>query len=153
MTSQPMAYLPLCDFFPKCFSHSPDSSPKRWRIYLSLTPVPSTLHTRHKTSRRSHYNLARAGMNATDVDVEVLLQNHSGEITEGTFTTPYFYRNGIWVTPQESCGGNKGTTRRWALENELAAEGLVMANGLSNHEVVWLSNGVRGFGWGMLELH
>ena len=91
-------------------------------------------------------------MNATEGDVEVLLRNVSGEITEGTITTPYFYRDGIWVTPKRSCGGNLGTTRRWALMNGLAAEGLIMASSLSNQEVIWLSNGVRGFGWGVLEL-
>ena len=71
---------------------------------------------------------------------------------EGTFTTPYFFRDGKWVTPAERCGGNLGTTRRWALETGLCVEGIVRAEEVKDGELVWLSNGVRGWGWGKVEL-
>ena len=77
--------------------------------------------------------------------------NERGEVMEGTLTTPYFWREGGWVTPREGCGGNRGTTRRWALERGVAVEGTIRAEDVRAGEVVWLSNGVRGFGWGRVE--
>ena len=78
-------------------------------------------------------------------------------MTEGTYTTVYFRRDDgegkeIWVTPRWQAGGNQGTTRRWALENGLAKEEIVMRESVKKGEVVWLSNGVRGFGWGTIEM-
>ena len=73
---------------------------------------------------------------------------------EGSVTTPYFNHSGRWITPAESCGGNLGTTRRWALEKKLCEEGYVNVNSIqvgSLGERVVLSNGVRGFGWGRVE--
>ena len=39
---------------------------------------------------------------------EILLVNHNGEIMEGSITTPYFLREGEWITPSAKCGGNLG---------------------------------------------
>ena len=83
--------------------------------------------------------------------VEILLRNEHGEVSEGTVTTPYFWRDGVWITPRESCGGNLGTTRRWALDNGLAQEGVVMVDEIEHDEVIWVSNGVRGWGWGRVD--
>lgn len=66
----------------------------------------------------------RAGISYAD-PVEVLVVNQDdGSVMEGTFTTPYFWRAGHWVTPpvaaqfswEEGNGGQDGTSRRWALE-------------------------------------
>jgi len=87
------------------------------------------------------------------VTSEVLLFNESGLITEGSLLTPYFYRNGGWVTPAvegDDVGGQRGTSRRWALESGMAVEGTVDVRTLRVGERVWLSNGVRGFGWGKI---
>jgi 4-amino-4-deoxychorismate lyase len=85
---------------------------------------------------------------------EVLLHNPSGEITEGSTTTPYFYRGGKWVTPPVHAehGGQRGTTRRWAIRNGLCEEGTVRVESVENGEGVWVSNGVRGFRWGKIVL-
>ncbi len=74
-----------------------------------------------------------------------------GEIMEGSITTPYFSREEGWVTPSESCGGHLGVTRRWALMRSLVKEDIILANDLKAGEIVVLSNGVRGFGWGKIE--
>jgi len=80
---------------------------------------------------------------------EVLLFNPEGNITEGSVLTPYFYREGRWITPRvEEAGGQRGTSRRWALERGLCVEGLVEKRSVRVGERVWVSNGVRGFGWG-----
>lgn len=64
---------------------------------------------------------------------------------QGSITTPYFYRNGKWVTPAISCGGQEGTTRRWAVQEEIACYGVIKADTLRHGEVIWLSNAVKGF--------
>ena len=81
---------------------------------------------------------------------EVLLHNSLLEISEGSLTTPYFFRDGEWLTPEVRCGGNQGTTRRWALDHKLCKEGIVTKASVRLGEMVWLSNGVRGWGWGIV---
>lgn len=83
---------------------------------------------------------------------EALLINESGEIMEGSITTPYFFREGRWITPAAKCGGNLGTTRRWALNRGICVECVVRGEGIRDGEEIWVSNGVRGFGWGRVEL-
>lgn len=70
---------------------------------------------------------------------------------EGSITTPYFFRAGEWITPSAQCGGNLGTTRRYALEAGLSKDGVVTRESVQAGEKVVLSNGVRGFGWGYVE--
>lgn len=41
-----------------------------------------------------------------------------------------------------------GTTRRYALEAGLCVEESVFKDSLSQGELIWLSNGARGWGWG-----
>jgi len=81
---------------------------------------------------------------------EVLLFNYGDEIMEGSICTPYFFRGGHWITPNVSCGGNVGTTRRYALEQGLCEDGIIMKDSVKVGEMVVLSNGVRGFGWGIV---
>ena len=138
--------------FPGKLSLSPPLATQTWRIQLSPVPFPTTIYTQHKTTFRSHYDFARSHLTGDNLGVEVLLMNHAGEIMEGSLATPYFFRNGKWVTPAKKCGGNQGTTRRWALEKGLCEEGIVLGDELKNLEIIWLSNGVRGFGWGFMEV-
>ncbi len=80
--------------------------------------------------------------------VEVLMWNLAGELTEGSITSVYLRRDGQWVTPSASSGGQRGTTRRWAIEQGLCVEGIIPKDTVRNGEDVWVSNGVRGFGYG-----
>ena len=143
-------------FFPRRLLHAPDGDAD----WLSLRIVPDkqaqiypSIFTKHKTTAREPYSearrLCRAQLSTT---TEVLVCNVRGEVMEGTLSTPYFWRDGRWVTPAAECGGNLGTTRRWALEQGLAVEGVVHRDKVREGEIVWLSNGVRGFGWARLEL-
>lgn len=113
-------------------------------------------YTHYKTTCREMYDQARqrAGLKPTDATKEVLIASQTtGSIMEGSLTTPYFWRGGRWVTPpvsrsftqEDGCGGQDGTTRRWALERNLVVEEDVKASSVANGEWVWLSNGVRGF--------
>ena len=130
-----------------------------YRIFVSTEYTYPSLFTRYKTTNRGSYDKQRAILPALScsskeagLTYEMLLFNSGkGEIMEGTITTPYFYRNGGWITPSEACGGHLGVTRRWALGSQLVTEGVVLAKEVEIGETVILSNGVRGFGWGKVE--
>ncbi|KAK5632100.1 hypothetical protein RRF57_007814 [Xylaria bambusicola] len=112
--------------------HPPETSrvPGRNFHYEILVDKQSTTQsefTHFKTTHRPMYEEARlrAGIKSPADKKEVLLVNHKdGSIMEGSITTPYFWRNGRWVTPPvaeefdiaRGSGGNRGTSRRWALE-------------------------------------
>lgn len=167
----------LANLFPGQLPAPDDSDDQRSLVVeqplgpLSLTPVydiyvdtdftsPSEF-THFKTTRRAMYDLAcqRAGLKPSDATKEVLIVNkETAVVMEGSRTTPYFWKAGGWVTPrvarsfnaQDGAGGQNGTTRRWALERDLAIEEDVKAAELVDGEAVWLSNGVRGFVFGRI---
>ncbi|GME25697.1 Aminodeoxychorismate lyase [Neofusicoccum parvum] len=183
------------------------ASPKQpaataWILTVDTAPTPTSPHTLLKTTRRAHYDAARA-RSVPDAPAppgrlhEVLLWNAVGEMTEGSFTSAYFSRGGRWVTPPvgvpanvgtdegegmasksgdaapdagegelrepfagrwghsirspkavAGSGGQRGTTRRWALKAGLCMEEPVARETVRVGEEVWVSNGVRGFGLG-----
>jgi 4-amino-4-deoxychorismate lyase len=130
-----------------------------YSILLDSQPTTVDTHTIFKTTHRPHYDSSRSrnlGQNPSSLLAEeVLLYNTSGQIMEGSLTTPYFHRNGRWVTPpvwEDNHGGQRGATRRYALEKKLCTEEAISISSLRNGEKVWISNGVRGFGWGRLIL-
>lgn len=119
-------------------------------------------YTHYKTTRREMYDQARyrAALKPTDATKEVLIVSQAtGAVMEGSLTTPYFWRGGKWVTPsvsrkfsqEDGSGGQDGTTRRWALEMNLAVEDDIKASSVAEGEWVWLSNGVRGFVVGKIQ--
>ncbi|KAF2430173.1 hypothetical protein EJ08DRAFT_679449 [Tothia fuscella] len=129
-----------------------NTSPQKHTIYLDSATTTQSAHTSLKTTHRPHYDASRT-RHVKTMPEEVLLQNPKGEITEGSLTTPYFFRNGIWVTPpvHDGHGGQRGTTRRWAIEKGLCSrEEVVRRESVVDGERVWVSNGVRGFGWGVV---
>lgn len=158
---------PLQLLLPFATDAAPKSSP--WRVYVdSQSTVPSAFTT-HKTTAREYYTAARhrAGIMTPQDQAEVLIMNPAGEVMEGSITTPYFRRRGggpdngdnsdnrlwpEWVTPPLSCGGNAGTTRRYALAQGFCAERVIPASELVDGEECWLSNGVRGFMCGIVVL-
>ncbi|KAL7767793.1 hypothetical protein ACKLNR_002094 [Fusarium oxysporum f. sp. zingiberi] len=135
-----------------------ESEPQKGSAYTVLLDQVSTTrseYTHFKTTKRAMYDAARqrAGISYAD-PVEVLVVNQDdGSVMEGTFTTPYFWRAGHWVTPpvaaqfswEEGNGGQDGTSRRWALERGLASEQVIDSKSLIHGEECWISNGVRGF--------
>lgn len=134
----------------------------RWRVFVSFNKVTPNLFTSHKTSNREVYNKALAMVRAqpprlvvknVQLQTEVLIINDSekGEIMEACTFTPYFVRNNKWITPKASCGGNLGTTRRWAVENGLCEVGVVEIDSVRYGEIIVLSNGARGFQSGVVE--
>lgn len=82
--------------------------------------------THFKTTRRAKYDAAsqRAGISPADLAEVLIINKDDRSVMEGARTTPYFWRDGRWVTPpvsaeftwDEGSGGQDGTSRRWALE-------------------------------------
>ncbi|KAL9000584.1 MAG: hypothetical protein Q9169_000877 [Polycauliona sp. 2 TL-2023] len=168
VTSTSLPPLPLSSLgfshFPPALSRLPPSidhptADRGWRIFISPVPVAPSPFTRHKTTERAVYDEARSLIPksrhrelSNNVMCEILIVNNNGEIMEGSITTPYFWRQGRWVTPPALAGGNIGTTRRFALEAGLCVEETVMRHSIAEGEALWLSNGARGWGWGVLEM-
>lgn len=136
------------------------ANPSTFDVFVSPITTTPNLFTSHKTTNRAQYDEVRslipAVSNQSDEQrlrrfAEILLINCNDEIMEGSITTPYFLRAGEWITPSAQCGGNLGTTRRYALQAGLCKEGIIMRGSVCAGEKVVLSNGVRGFGWGCIE--
>jgi hypothetical protein len=82
-------------------------------------------YTHYKTTKRQMYDDARrrAGIKPGEAREVLIINGVDGSIMEGSVTTPYFFREGKWVTPpvpavfEEENGraGQDGTTRRWGL--------------------------------------
>ncbi|KAJ5925637.1 Aminotransferase class IV [Penicillium verhagenii] len=125
-----------------------------WRVLVDTERTEPSDFTTHKTTARENYARAqsRGQISPGAKSEELLTVNMDGEIMEGTITTPYFRRGATWVTPPLKCGGNAGTTRRYALEQGFCTEQVVSASELVDGEECWLSNGVRGFMRGKISL-
>ncbi len=158
MTASYVPTVPLDFLHPTSLDEIATVTSATYRIFISPLPSTPSLFTKHKTTNRAHYEEQRALLPACSAPVKeanilqaMLLVNGLRQIMEGTITTPYFFRNGKWFTPAKSSGGHLGVTRRWALMKSLAQEGIIPAQDVEIGEIVILSNGVRGFGWGRIE--
>ncbi|KAI1808158.1 aminotransferase [Daldinia bambusicola] len=168
----PLPETPLANLFPEQLpsqgSKNPDQGDNKvptqdpvYDIFLDSQRTAKSEFTHYKTTFRDMYNEARkrTQINLGDKK-EVLLINNDGHVMEGSISTPYFWRDRRWVTPpiptqyraSGGSGGNDGTTRRWALERNLAVEEVVPADSLVNGEECWISNGLRGFIFGTVKL-
>ncbi|KAH8685889.1 aminotransferase [Tricladium varicosporioides] len=111
--------------------------------------------TSYKTTSRAIYMSGRERVGIQDMAEKkevLILSTKDGEIMEGSLTSPYFWRDGKWVTPNIASGGQIGTTRRWALGKGFCVEGIITADSLIDGEECWISNGVRGFAPGIVKL-
>jgi 4-amino-4-deoxychorismate lyase len=88
---------------------------------------------------------SRSNFECASPNHERLIVSQYGEITQGEFTTPYFQRDGAWITPAFSGVAADCVTRRYALEKGLCKEGIVPKSSLKEGDQCWLSDGVRGF--------
>ena len=101
----------------------PSKSPE-YEILVDASRTARSEFTHFKTTLRAAYDGARqrAQIGLPDLK-EVLIISEQGAVMEGSITTPYFWREGRWVTPavssaysrEKGSGGQNGTSRRWAL--------------------------------------
>jgi hypothetical protein len=118
-------------------------------VKISRMSTEPSIYTRNKTTHRTPYNLVRKSTlsdhHAVPTEEEVLLQNPSGEVMEASCCSVFFFRDGVWITPAEECGGMKSVSVMYALRREWCEEGVVNVNSVRDGELVWLGNAVRGF--------
>ena len=118
---------------------SPDGFPLRVR--LAERPIdkhdPFVLH---KTTRREHYEAARAPFPDAD---DVILYNEAGEVTESCIANVVILRNGRLVTPPLACGLLNGTFRAELLERGEIHEERVSIPELKKADKIFLVNSVR----------
>lgn len=98
----------------------------QYQVFLDKDSTMRSEYTHFKTTKREMYDsaMARTSVGALDEKEVLLINQLDSSIMEGSRTTPYFWRNGRWVTPpvatkfdmSQGSGGHDGTTRRWALE-------------------------------------
>lgn len=113
---------------------------------VSLRLSPLAVNSRdpmlyHKTTDRDIYERARADI---PEDVDALLTNERGELTESTIANIAVSRGGVWMTPALSCGLLPGTMRAQLLADGEIAEGIVRAEDLQPGEAILYFNAVRG---------
>ncbi|CRK38547.1 hypothetical protein BN1708_016642 [Verticillium longisporum] len=143
----PAAPVPLSNLFPSRLP-VPDAEVAAGDPSKNLSE-----YTHFKTTERAVYDDARsrAGIQLTDTTEVLVVNKTDGSIMEGSLTTPYFFRNGRWVTPpvpqkfswESGSGGQDGTTRRWALERGIAIEQAVLADSLRLVQSTSMSSGVH----------
>lgn len=143
----PVDRIPLCRLFPTTFGSPASMEKPGWTAVLDDRGTEKGAATMYKTNERAMYERARsvAGITSFYQTKEVLLWNTDDEILDGSISTPYFWRNGRWITPASWSGGQQGTTRRWALERGLCVEDCVKRQEMKDGEIIYLSNAVRGY--------
>lgn len=95
-------------------------------LLLDDTTISRSEYTHFKTTKRAMYDAARqrAGIEVGQKKEVLILNNEDGTVMEASITTPYFWRDGKWVTPPvaanystvDGSGGQDDTSRRYALE-------------------------------------
>lgn len=142
VTSGVVPATPLANLFPTRLpppgqiqsDGSQDEMPSKtpeWEILVDSSKTARSEHTHFKTTHRPPYDGARQRAQISLPDKkEVLIVNEAdGSVMEGSVTTPYFWREGRWVTPavsktfshEDGNGGQNGTSRRWALERYVSS--------------------------------
>lgn len=163
--TSPIPTVPYTNLFPSRIpplgsykSERELGDPQQFTEWLfSMDPhrtAPSSF-TSYKTTSRDMYTFARerVGMdNMADPKEVFLVSEQDNQIMEGSLTTVFFWRNGKWITPPITSGGQIGTTRRWLLEKGFCHEEIISADNITDGEECWISNGVRGLNWGRVKL-
>ncbi len=127
--------VPQCDI-------SPLSLPDRpLNVALAAEPVSNrNTFLFHKTTLRDVYDSARAACPGFD---DVILWNHSGEITESTIANVVVSIHGVWYTPPREAGLLAGTFRDELIEHGLIRERRILKSDLNSAQDVKLINSLR----------
>ncbi|WP_199257527.1 aminotransferase class IV family protein [Paracoccus binzhouensis] len=119
----------------------PQSRPE-WRLALAGTRLRSDdPWLRLKTTRRGHYDAARAAL--PEGIEEAVFLNERGEVCDGTITTVFFDRGRGLCTPPLSCGLLPGVLRAGMLAAGACREDVLTAEDLP-HVRLWVGNALRG---------
>ncbi len=117
----------------------------RWRLTVASTRLDSgDPLLRHKTSRRSAYEQARAEFPPAEAD-EVLLLNEHGEVCEGVITNVFVDSgSGTLLTPAVACGLLPGILRGELIDKGRAVEERLTVADLRTARAIFVGNSLRG---------
>lgn len=119
----------------------PQSRPE-WRLALAGIRLRSgDPWLRLKTTRRAHYDAARAAL--PEGIEEAIFLNERGEVCDGTITTVFFDRGQGLCTPPLSCGLLPGVLRAGMLAEGACREEVLPAGDLPRVRL-WVGNALRG---------
>ena len=119
----------------------PPASEPNEPVTVAVVPLPvaaEDFRLAHKTSDRDFYDKAREASAA----FEVLFQDQSGFLTEGSFTSLFVERNGRLLTPPLSRGLLPGILREQLIEEGRAEEADLTIKDLASGFLI--GNSVRG---------
>ena len=115
----------------------------RWRVALAAAPVDAAdCFLYHKTTNRAQYTAARDAAPGYD---DVILWNHTGEITESTLANVVIRRRGRLLTPPVANGLLAGVCRAHLLATARIEEAIIPVEWLHDAEDIYLINSVRGW--------
>lgn len=120
------------------------ASPAIWRLAIADTRLDAEdPWLRHKTTRRTLYDKARADL-SEGVD-ELLFLNQRDELCEGTITNLFVARaDGQMVTPPLACGVLPGVLRQHLLEAGQCTEAALTQADLQAAQAIHMGNSLRG---------
>ncbi|MBX8825211.1 aminotransferase class IV family protein [Ochrobactrum sp. SFR4] len=116
-----------------------------WTLAIAETRLNSADELlRHKTTRRTVYEAARAEFTPEQAD-EVLLLNEKGELCEGTITSLFAdMADGILLTPPLECGLLNGVLRQELLQQGKARAAVLTLQDLQKAHRIFVGNSLRG---------
>jgi 4-amino-4-deoxychorismate lyase len=126
-------------------SYAPLAPDAVWTLKIAETQLDANDPLlRHKTTRRSVYDAARAEFSREEAD-EVILLNQHGQVCEGTITN-VFADFGVrpLLTPVLACGLLPGVLRGELLEDGRAKEGVLTEDDLRRANAIFVGNSLRG---------
>ncbi|MGE0500442.1 MAG: aminotransferase class IV family protein [Rhizobiaceae bacterium] len=127
----------------KPFAPLPAGTVWRLRVATAVRLDSTDPLLRHKTTRRTAYETARAEFPAADAD-EVLLLNERGEVCEGAITTVFAdLGDGQLVSPPLSSGLLAGVLRAEMLESGQAVERVLAPADLRAARALFAGNSLR----------
>ena len=99
----------------------------------------------HKTTRRDLYNREREKA-LRDGYYEVLFLNERGEVTEGSISTLFIEKDGLFYTPPLECGLLPGVFRAHFIARPPArvVEKILLPVDLAGADAIYVANSVRG---------
>ena len=114
------------------------------RLQLAAGPMPEahSEFTRHKTTRRAHYDRYQP---ADPAVFDTVLWNEAGELTECTRGNVAVLLDGVWVTPPLACGLLPGVGRAVALREGRLTEAVVRTADLPRVQAWAFLNSLRGW--------
>ena len=116
-----------------------------WQVVLADERLDANDYLlRHKTTARSRYDRALARLAADPAILDTIFLNALGEVCEGARSNVFVERDGILLTPPQSCGLLPGVMRRQLLDSGRAVEQILTWDDVLGAPALYVANAVRG---------